>query len=551
MSSRRRGGNTGNSSPVVTRTYQLRDRTRSKGDLDAYGRQNIKNAGKVKKDGTAEQNVKNQASRRNARQVRPDTDDYSDDGSNYSGSSRSEISEDDDYLTTTSRSSARNQPFSPRQPSTYTDDDFVRPPIRSIDGSTVRPPSSARQPTDSTIGDKDEINYYKEETWRDDAKETVQRQQKPKDQFNKTTGYKEDIRTLRSTNRSEDRFYHHRSQQIPPEIAKFPAAQPTTRGHFSDDDEERIVRHQQKPAMYPRSVEGEKMNHYPGNSAEQKANTVKKPLAKSIGIAGTCMKYLVLAFLVLLVGSMAALYISPMSLLELTGQVKSVYEPQVKKDLKEDFENLTSIFPSQSPLMWSRSKRILELHLKNWKGNAEPAIILLTGARDAEHALLCLGTRLADVYSSSLSGSSMLISGSDWASRSNEEVKEYIDESLSAGFQATTRAAVLHRLELLPAGSLLILYKYCDHESAVFKDVTLLLTVLLDDATLERNMSLTELEEKVRAFLIENLIDSTARASHDGMDEDKFSGVWSRISHVVLPVFPEENITEKCVMKEN
>lgn len=246
MSSRRRAGNTGNSSPVVTRKYELRDRTRSKGDLDAYGRQNIKNAGKVKKDGTAEQNVKNRASRRNARQVRPDTDDYSDDGSNYSNSSRSEISEDDDFPTTTSRSSARNQPFSPRPLSTYTDDDFGRPPIRSIDGSTVRQPSSARQPTDYANDDKDRINYYKEETWRDDERETVQRQQKPKDQFNKTTGYKEDRRTLRSTNRSEDRFSRHRSQQIPPEIVKFPAPQPSTRGHFSDDDEERNVRHQQK-----------------------------------------------------------------------------------------------------------------------------------------------------------------------------------------------------------------------------------------------------------------------------------------------------------------
>ncbi|CAJ0922188.1 unnamed protein product [Ranitomeya imitator] len=268
-----------------------------------------------------------------------------------------------------------------------------------------------------------------------------------------------------------------------------------------------------------------------------------------ICFSGRCMKFSLLALLILLVGSAAVFYLLPESFQKIASQMKLISEPQDKMDLKNQFAMLSSNFSNQSEEMWRRSRIILER--QSWKENTEPAIILLAGARDAEETLRCLGTQLADVYSSSLGGGYTVISGSDYASGTSQEVKEHIDDDLSAGFQSTSRAAVLHRLELLPAGSLLILYKYCDHESAMFKNVALLLTVLLGDATLEKDISFMNLEEKVRSFLTQKLIDLNAKASHDGMDEDKFSGVWSRISHVVLPVFPEKNIMAKCAKKQN
>uniref|UniRef100_A0A8C5R829 Torsin-1A-interacting protein 1/2 AAA+ activator domain-containing protein n=1 Tax=Leptobrachium leishanense TaxID=445787 RepID=A0A8C5R829_9ANUR len=208
---------------------------------------------------------------------------------------------------------------------------------------------------------------------------------------------------------------------------------------------------------------------------------------------------------------------------------------------------LQSAFPSQNEILWKRSQRILERHLNNSQPK-EPAILLLTAATDAEETLLCLSRRLARAYAISRKGSYTVISGTQRTFDDGKEAKMFIDETLSRGFEASAKAAVLHRLESLPPGSILILYKYCDHENAAYKNVALLITVLLPDETLDPNMDLKELEEKVRDFLKDKFIGSNPdeNISHSDMDMDKLSGVWSRIAHVVLPVRPESNNQEGC-----
>ncbi|XP_066453522.1 torsin-1A-interacting protein 1-like isoform X2 [Eleutherodactylus coqui] len=577
MTSRRKAANPGNSSPAVRR-YELRDRTKNvvqyssagrnttaerdpqtpepggHGDISQFVRPVIKDpdTGKERKGRAAEQNVKSKSTRTVTKPVEPDLDDDSS-GSDYSNSSRLSENDEQSHFPPTSSSS---KSFTVRQPS----------PPRQLEKHTYAADDTTsslfRAPIRTSVDDKDKPKYYIEETWRGSTKtrqfqsgsegvekETIQYQEKTKGQLNETTHYKEEREIRSRINRREEPILY---QTPPKETTKAQLARSRAHFAFSDDDEEERTsfplpqRATQK--VFPSSLaEGDRIiNHYPEKKLEQKVNIRKPPTRSFLHGAGTCIKYLILVLVPLIVASGAVLYLSPESVHNLVGQITFADKPQVKKDLKDDFEKLSSVFTDQSPLMWNRSRRILERHLENWKANTEPAIILLAGAQDAEQTLLCLGTQLADIYSSSLSGNYTVISGSDWVSGSNEQVKEYIDHRLSEGFQATTQAAVLHRLEQLPAGSLLILYKYCDHESAVFKDVMLLLTVLLDDPTLPKDIPPLDLEEKVRAFLIQKLIETNAKASHDGMDRDKFSGVWSRISHIVLPVYPEKESLEQC-----
>ncbi|KAG7487553.1 hypothetical protein MATL_G00024710 [Megalops atlanticus] len=221
-------------------------------------------------------------------------------------------------------------------------------------------------------------------------------------------------------------------------------------------------------------------------------------------------------------------------------------QPEPKEEgsvdiFRREFEKVKSHFPSQRAELWKRSKIHVEKHLQTAQPT-EPVSMILTSGRRAERTLHCLASHMASAFSSAHNATVLHIDGTSEAKLDSDQAKLDIDNKLRDAFEGDKRAAVIHRFEELPPGSTLIFYRYCDHENAAFKGASLIFTVLVEEEELRSNLSLSAVEEIVQDHIQDKFLSSDLPASFDKMDMDKLGGLWSRISHLILPVAAEECI---------
>uniref|UniRef100_A0A667XZU7 Torsin-1A-interacting protein 1/2 AAA+ activator domain-containing protein n=1 Tax=Myripristis murdjan TaxID=586833 RepID=A0A667XZU7_9TELE len=222
--------------------------------------------------------------------------------------------------------------------------------------------------------------------------------------------------------------------------------------------------------------------------------------------------------------------------------------PPEKKDVRQvdiflrELEIVKTQFPSQRSELWRRSRIHLARHLQTAQPT-EPVSLILTAGTKAEGTLHCLAQALASAFSAALNSSVLHIDGASKANQDSDQVKLDIDSQLRAAFEGDKPVAVVHRFDELPPASTLIFYRYCDHENAAYKKTSLMFTVLLGgEDELPAHLGLSAVEEMVDDQLKKKFLSSSHTIAFDRMDLDKYGGLWSRISHLILPVASEKRI---------
>ncbi|KAK5870176.1 hypothetical protein PBY51_024832 [Eleginops maclovinus] len=299
-----------------------------------------------------------------------------------------------------------------------------------------------------------------------------------------------------------------------------------------------------------KSYTRQRVNNIPTQkqTVQQKKQVKKKPLAVKERSGYSCSGFmwcLCRLVLVALIGSAVLVACKIIPIMKNTAEGEMQPSRSIKPDIFLDqLSLLQAQFPSQHSELWRRTKIHLQKHL-NTAHPTEPVSLILTAGRGAESTLRCLAQSLASSYSSALNASVLHIDGASKVNQDSDEVKLDIDNQLRAAFEGDKPVAVIHRFEELPPGSTLIFYRYCDHENSAYKRVFLLFTVLLPQDEIIGDQSLKEVEEMVLEYVKEKLVGSSNQANFNDMDIDKFGGLWSRISHLILPVVSEKEVQQK------
>ncbi|XP_061894655.1 torsin-1A-interacting protein 2 isoform X2 [Entelurus aequoreus] len=207
-----------------------------------------------------------------------------------------------------------------------------------------------------------------------------------------------------------------------------------------------------------------------------------------------------------------------------------------------EMDKVMTRFPHQRPELWRRSRIHLKRHILTAQPS-EPVSLVLTAGVSGRKTLRCLASNLASAVSTAINATVLHIDGAN-VGEDSYKVKEDIDLQLQQAFEGDKPVAVIHRFEQLPPGSTLIFYRYCDHENAAYKKTFLIFTVLLEDE-IPVEASLRNVEEMVDDHLQRKFLSHDRFVAFDRMDLDKYGGLWSRISHLILPVAAEERTEQE------
>ena len=181
-------------------------------------------------------------------------------------------------------------------------------------------------------------------------------------------------------------------------------------------------------------------------------------------------------------------------------------------------------------------------HLKSHHPPERPVVVMLSGQPGTGPTTACIAKHLGILYTKALGGPKhpiqpISVNGSDFVRRNADEAKTKLDDQLASGFDNSSKAAIIHRFDRLPACSILLFHSYCENDNAEYKEVAIILTVEFDESiAMETSSSFKDIDTHVGRHL------TRYWSACPDIQRDKKDAMLSRVANNVALVTEEQNL---------
>jgi len=292
-----------------------------------------------------------------------------------------------------------------------------------------------------------------------------------------------------------------------------------------DNDDVHMVTHQYKKTLIRRPLHGQGAARKKDSYIEYKSKCTVVSQRRHDGISWKTHLAVMLALIcaICLVSVVFSLY-QPASLKLNAAHSKSNITPEM---FLLAFNSVRESFKVQTSGFWGIIRAAIK-PIAFRENPDQPAVFVLVVPSDTHETASCFIRLFSNTMTSLFQAKSPVEFFTDAVfGFPPDRVKRMLDDQLRDGLMSGSRIAIVHHLEKLHGESAMMLHAYCDNENAPFRRTIFVLTLFVDETSLE----VTETE----AFVEERL----GMLWSDTLGSNKFYPLITRIAHSIAFMRPD------------
>uniref|UniRef100_A0A0B6ZFX6 Torsin-1A-interacting protein 1/2 AAA+ activator domain-containing protein n=1 Tax=Arion vulgaris TaxID=1028688 RepID=A0A0B6ZFX6_9EUPU len=197
-----------------------------------------------------------------------------------------------------------------------------------------------------------------------------------------------------------------------------------------------------------------------------------------------------------------------------------------------DVNNIEKILYNQNKRLW-KTVKASTVHVLHGENSTYPVVILMAFPAQRAHISKCIAKKITSYYDI-VHGLTPVESTTDISQLENLQPalqKETLDKNLYSAFSSNKRKSFfIENLQLLHPEAALLLHGYCDNDNAPYKDVMIVLLLVIDDQDFVDYNSAD----------VENYLEQLWSR---GLEVDKVKALLSRVANNVVTIEAEDDET--------